>query len=111
MVIRRPTKNRQKKVIDDEDEDGDEGEAAAHAEESKTPKKNMDTTDARRTTAMHSEVTSSRGIIGGKEDDGSVKSLKRQKVDEVKAFTPKVSPSKKPEDKKVASPQKKPAVP
>ena len=37
MVIRRPTKNRQKKVIDDEDEDGDEGEAAAHPEENKTP--------------------------------------------------------------------------
>lgn len=71
----------------------------------------MDTTDARRTTAMHSEVTSSRGIAVGKEDDGSVKSLKRQKVDEGKAVTPKVSPTKKPEEKKVVSPIKKPTVP
>lgn len=73
-MTRRPAKNRAKKVIDDEDED-----EAPEPEETKTPLKNVDTTTdaAKRTTAMHSEVTSSRGIGGEKDDDGSVKSLKR----------------------------------
>ena len=65
-------------------------------------------TAARGTTAIQSEVKSA--LAGGKGEDGSVKSLKRQKVDDVKAVTPKVSPLKKPVvEKKPASP-KKPAV-
>lgn len=65
-------------------------------------------TAARGTTAMQSEVTSA--LAGGKGEEGSVKSLKRQKVDDVKAVTPKVSPQKKPAaDKKPATP-KKPSV-
>ena len=49
-------------------------------------------------------------MAGGKGEEGSVKSLKRQKVDEAKAVTPKVSPQKKPAaEKKVATP-KKPTV-
>ena len=47
-------------------------------------------TVARGTTAMQSEVTSA--MAGGKGEEGSVKSLKRQKVDEAKAVTHKVSP-------------------
>ena len=65
-------------------------------------------TAARGTTAMQSEVTSA--LAGGKGEDGSVKSLKRQKVDEVKAVTPKVSPLKKPAVEKKAATPKKPAV-
>ena len=99
--MRRPTKNRTKKVIDDEDEE--------EVEETKTsPQKIQPEGTDRRTTAMHSEATSSHAF-GGKEEDGSVKSLKRQKIDEGKAITPKVaSPVKtpKPEEKKAASPKK-----
>ena len=65
-------------------------------------------TAARGTTAMQSEVTSA--LAGGKGEEGSVKSLKRQKVDDVKAVTPKVSPQKKPAAEKKAATPKKPAV-
>lgn len=67
----------------------------AEVEETKTPQKqerpveNTETA-ARGTTAMQSEVTSA--MAAGKGEEGSVKSLKRQKVDEAKAVTPKVSP-------------------
>ena len=77
-------------------------------EETKTPQKPeraVDNTEtvARGTTAMQSEITSA--LAGGKGEDGSVKSLKRQKVDDVKIVTPKVSPLKKP------APEKKPGSP
>ena len=65
-------------------------------------------TAARGTTAMQSEVTSA--LAGGKGEDGSVKSLKRQKVDDFKAVTPKVSPLKKPVAEKKAATPKKPAA-
>lgn len=72
VVVRRPAKNRQKKVIDDEDDDIEEEVPEDH----KSPQKTAEGTEARRT-AMHSEVTSSHALGGGKDDDGSVKSLKR----------------------------------
>lgn len=65
-------------------------------------------TAARGTTAMQSEVTSP--LAGGKGEEGSVKSLKRQKIDDVKAVTPKVSPLKKPVAEKKATTPKKPAA-
>lgn len=77
-------------------------------EETKTPQKPervVDNTEtvARGTTAMQSEVTSA--LAGGKGEDGSVKSLKRQKVEDFKTVTPKVSPLMKPApEKKSGSP-------
>jgi hypothetical protein len=67
----------------------------AEVEETKTPQKQeraVENTETavRGTTAMQSEVTSA--MAAGKGEEGSVKSLKRQKVDEAKAVTPKVSP-------------------